>query len=183
MKAVAWTLLGFFCIKCGAVSLPGDDAREAEKVAERLLGEAQDAAEKVQERYNSATEKALALVRVAFGWRDAGMTARADAAFGRVAEITGKIPAAYSPDSVWERMAVEHARRGDVDAALKVQDQIADPEKRNKSLQEAIRIFLAQQNSAAAVATALQLPASQASGGSCSSKKYAPSRAAKITVE
>ena len=162
MKAVTWTLLGFFLIECGAVSVRGDEAREAEKIAERLLGEAQNAAEKEEERNNLATEKAFAMAAVAFGWSDAGMKARADAAFGRVAEITTK---GHSPDPVWEYVAVEHARRGDVDAALKAHAQIAAPENRSRVHRELVRIFLAQRNSAAAVTTALQLPASQASGG------------------
>ena len=165
MKAVVYMLLGFFLIECGAVSVQGNEAREAEKIAERLLGEAQDVAEKEEERNNLATEKAFALVAVAFGWSDAGMKARADAAFGRVAEVAAKISSRHELDSVWERMAVEHARRSDVDGALKAQKQIADPETGNKSLREMIRIFLVQRNSAAAVTTALQLPASQESGG------------------
>ena len=162
MKAVICKLLGFFLIGCGAVSLHGEEAREAEKIAERLLGEAQDAAEKEGERNNLSIEKAFAMVAVAFGWSDAGMKTRADAAFARVAQIA---TTGHSPDSVWGRMASEHARRSDVDAALKAQDQIAEPENRSRSLREMIRIFLVQRNSAAAVTTALQLPASQESGG------------------
>ena len=162
MKAVTCTLLGFFLIECGAISVRGDEAREAERIAERLLGEAQDAAEKEEERNNLAVEKAFAMAAVAFGWSDAGMKARADAAFGRVAEITTK---GHSPDPVWEYVAVEHARRGDVDAALKAHAQIAAPENRSRVHRDLVRVFLAQRNSAAAVTTALQLPTSQESGG------------------
>ncbi|MEA3212604.1 MAG: hypothetical protein QOE70_5661 [Chthoniobacter sp.] len=165
MNVVAWTLLGFVFFNCREVSLPADGAGEAEKIAERLLGEAQDAAEEVEERYNLATDKALALVTVAFGWRDAGMEARADAAFARVAEIAARNAVGYSPHTVWKRLAVEHARRGDVDAALKVHQQIADPENRSRSLEELIRTFLAYRNSAAAVTTALELPTSALGGG------------------
>ena len=162
MKAVICTLLGFFLIECGAVSVHGEEAREAEKIAERLLGEAEDAAEKEAERNNLSIEKAFAMVAVAFGWSDAGVKARADAAFARVAQIA---TTGHSPDPVWERMAVEHARRGDVDAALKAHEQIAERENRSRVHKELVRIFLAQRNSAAAVTTALRLPERQENGG------------------
>ena len=130
MKAVICALLGFFLIECGAISLHGDEAREVEKIAERLLGEAQDVAEKEEERNNLATEKAFALVAVAFGWSDAGMKARADAAFGRVA----------ARGQGFEALSRALLKTGRIEEALKNADKLISRE-RSDLLRDAIALL------------------------------------------